>query len=529
MIQISGQAQPALESRTAFGCPGHEFYFEGTKMNLRHSAFAILALSLTAMSGAGTTLPEGVDDIESMKRRADGKFEVTCSDGRTEIVDDAKIRADQVCNPLSTGVHISQCNQVKSSQTPTEIQNVASCPLTVTSENQISIVFIVDNSGSMGAHHATYAPLISKFLRGLSAAQISWNAEVISTDTSNAPFVGTSKTPSMKTTPEAIELIVSKLGTSGSGHEQHYGALNSLLTKTPGFLSKGLPIIIVITDEEDQSTQTVDTVTQKFALVAPQGGLAFSFLPTDASNCAPDGPAWKFAGTRHEKFLNTFGGKKFDLCAAPTDIDLAFQTIANEIQVAAPTASTTTVYDLVNTKTIFLPANVNPTSVQVAAGGIRLPKGQQSIGGYWEFDAKQVAIVFHDFAFVTSKPMNFEVTYSTPLTLPSPTPTPTATITPTPTPTATPSPSPTVTVTPSPTPTPTVSPSPTPTAIAACPADFVAQQAQLDQWISKCDAFARVILQGGNPKPGFRCMLPSAQIFDGDQYYADAKKACGIQ
>jgi hypothetical protein len=74
-----------------------------------HVVSSVLLLSTAACQAAEPSDGVGVDessvieDATSIVRRPDGAFDVTCADGRTEVVTADQIRADDVCTPPPSG------------------------------------------------------------------------------------------------------------------------------------------------------------------------------------------------------------------------------------------------------------------------------------------------------------------------------------------------------------------------------------------------------------------------------------------
>jgi hypothetical protein len=76
-------------------------------LNLTAARFFFVSLTGIAMAACassssseetGTSAQEQITDIASMVQRADGRFDVVCKNGSTEVVTAAQVAANQVCN-----------------------------------------------------------------------------------------------------------------------------------------------------------------------------------------------------------------------------------------------------------------------------------------------------------------------------------------------------------------------------------------------------------------------------------------------
>lgn len=76
-------------------------------MSNRSSSFVIVSFALATACSVGESERAGqveqaqVDDVQSMERRSDGRFDVVCRDGRREIVTSEDILANRVCRTTS--------------------------------------------------------------------------------------------------------------------------------------------------------------------------------------------------------------------------------------------------------------------------------------------------------------------------------------------------------------------------------------------------------------------------------------------
>lgn len=142
---------------------------------------------------------------------------------------------------------------------------------TATFDPKGDILFVVDNSGSMGDHQRLLAENIKKFTEVfLKSSILDFNIAVVSTDTERlwgtccGEFYGTIKVVN-RLTPNADEILAKNLmiGIGGSGYERLFDPVmlalseNLLQGVNKNFLREDAGLsVIFITDAEDQSKLT---------------------------------------------------------------------------------------------------------------------------------------------------------------------------------------------------------------------------------------------------------------------------------
>lgn len=218
------------------------------------------------------------------------------------------------------------------------------------------ILFVVDNSNSMGPHQENLAENIKLFTSVfLNNSILNYNIGVISTDTenrlssnANGKLYGDIRVVN-KQTPNANGVLGSNLmmGIGGSGYERSFDPI--LLALTPplvttwnaGFLRDDAALIVIfITDAEDQSQNTDPNRLYDFLLKLKNGDkrkvLSYgAIIPSGVTNCERDpnnygGPAPE--PKRIEAFLEITDPKKkniVNLCA--TDYGTRLAEFATDI------------------------------------------------------------------------------------------------------------------------------------------------------------------------------------------------------
>ena len=125
---------------------------------------------------------------------------------------------------------------------------------------QLDILFVIDNSGSMGTHQTHLANQIDLFLQGLGAlSHIDYQIGVITTDT--ARRMDLRKTPYKKGDPVINLKKMLQVGTNGPATEVHLATIqqaliDSIASQSVFYRSKAHLAIIFITDTDDQGSVT---------------------------------------------------------------------------------------------------------------------------------------------------------------------------------------------------------------------------------------------------------------------------------
>lgn len=259
------------------------------------------------------------------------------------------------------------------------------------------ILFVVDNSGSMGDHQTNLANNISLFTSTfLEKSIIDYNIAVINTDNGGiyttgfccGKFVGETKIIS-KTTLRANYVLRQNLlvGINGSGEESPFGAVLNALSPAllqdwnSGFLRNDAALIVVfITDAEDQSDASAQELYD-YLLRLKNGRkhrlLAYGALvPTIEVGCRRDED--RVYPRKIEQFLsmvpNAGRSNVFSLCDEQFGAHLA--GIATEIvnQVSS---------------TVYLTRFPDLETIQVVYGNLTIPQDEKK---GWVYDRSLNAI-----------------------------------------------------------------------------------------------------------------------------------------
>jgi hypothetical protein len=128
-------------------------------------------------------------------------------------------------------------------------------------DEQVDILFVVDDSGSMAEEQAALAAGFSTFLAELEASSTAYRIALVSTsqdasDLDRTEFVG--DPPVLNPTTDTVALFQERviLGVKGSDHEKGLQAAADALDANPGFLRDGANLVVLfVTDEDDCSDE----------------------------------------------------------------------------------------------------------------------------------------------------------------------------------------------------------------------------------------------------------------------------------
>lgn len=257
--------------------------------------------------------------------------------------------------------------------------------------NKVDILFVVDNSGSMGVHQANLNKnakvFIDKFVVG---NRMDWRIGVLSADPANPPYVGMPPNDLLDRTlrdPVTVfQTAVSKLGTSGSA-EQPLDAAIKGLKDNPGFMRPGATLaIIIITDAKEQSSvDGLQFLAAIKALQASKGQLiVYGVLANLEFGCQTQEDPYDFKTSPYNVAFEATKGKYYKLCEdfGPNLADLGNDLVTR-----------------IDRPYIQLASRPYINTVKVIHKGKELEGGPLSRGGYWLYDFDLNRIVFNNLDF----------------------------------------------------------------------------------------------------------------------------------
>ncbi|MDP7112083.1 MAG: vWA domain-containing protein, partial [Myxococcota bacterium] len=241
------------------------------------------------------------------------------------------------------------------------------------------LLWVVDNSCSMEPEQTALAALGGQVIDFLTAEGVDYQLGVVTTDNAHLQGAEPVMTPWTANVAEVFEATV-QVGTAGDGIEQPlhhaWSALSAPLTDpggpNDGFLRDGAALaVIVVTDEDDQSTEPVDELASIFSALKPDPTMvALNAVHPGETGCtAPDG--WIDAAPRLHATVALMGGVEVSVC----DVDWSAAWTGVPDLLLGPLR----VYELT-----FSPM---PATLEISVGGVPLVDG-------WSYDEDQNAIVF---------------------------------------------------------------------------------------------------------------------------------------
>lgn len=209
------------------------------------------------------------------------------------------------------------------------------------------ILFVVDDSGSMGNDQTKLANSFSTFITWLLDHTISFHIGVTTTDMSTGGNQGTfygSPKVLENDTPNLVAEFTDNVhvGTSGSASEKGLDGAVAALTypnianENAGFLRDDAKLFVVfVSDEEDQSTESVSYYVDLLTAVKdgnPEDLFLAAIAGPATGSCSGDGTAP--AAPRYNEAIALTGGLYGSIC--DSDFGVTLQNLAFEI--TSPTA-----------------------------------------------------------------------------------------------------------------------------------------------------------------------------------------------
>jgi hypothetical protein len=211
---------------------------------------------------------------------------------------------------------------------------------TVTYNNKVDIVLMMDNSSSMSQYQTKFSDQVPAMLSSLDRLGMDYNIVVVTSDMrsggSGGMFVGSPKILN-KNTPNLVNLLKSRVqqGQAGSDLERGLQSIQDVLSPNylqnegVGFLrSDALLAVIALSNEDDYSSSSIasleqffDTLKPKFKGTTQAWLMNFIGVPSLTSSCSTVlGGEYKEPGLRWIELANYSGGTVQAIC----DTSLAY-------------------------------------------------------------------------------------------------------------------------------------------------------------------------------------------------------------
>jgi hypothetical protein len=274
---------------------------------------------------------------------------------------------------------------------------------------KVDILWVVDNSGSMGEEQVSLQKNFNQFIKEFTnLKQADWKMGLISTDIDEDPYLGFKNSIGgefnyLDPNPEQRFIdAVGRLGISGTYDEREMDSVINVLDRNPDFVRPGAYLaIIFLTDEPDHSSIDVFDFNKYLLtlknnnneLIEVHGGFTSRDLPI-----CPAGETWSYVGSNFETMINFFKGSYFDLCSYDFGKELAL--LANKIAAK------------LEYPRVLLKDKPYLCSIEVSFKGEKLPPGKIENGGKWFFDEANNSIVFYSLSFVNNDQEILDISYT---------------------------------------------------------------------------------------------------------------------
>lgn len=272
--------------------------------------------------------------------------------------------------------------------------------------NQLDILWVIDNSGSMSSHQQNVIANMDRFITSLTAkSSLDWRSGLISTSVDDEPFGGFKSGDMLEYSDPGVaakfKAAVAKLGTNGDATEKTFEPVMKALTNYPRFLRPSAALaLIVISDAPEQSKIDVGAFVQ--FLQRAKGNLSsiyfYGFLnPSDW--CTSTDEAFTWAGNPFEILNKQLKGQIYKLCDPNFSNNLSDlgKNLGQEL----------------SSFRIYLKDIPRIGTIRVTYNGQPLMGGPKDKGGFWTYRIDINAIEFSDLSFAPgvneSVKVNFDV------------------------------------------------------------------------------------------------------------------------
>lgn len=152
---------------------------------------------------------------------------------------------------------------------------------TITGEKTVDILWVIDNSGSMADEQANVIANFSSFITGFIQEDLDFQMAITTTDVSTSALCGATRvgadylnTSYMNSDPADFQSKFNAgiaAGVNGSGYERGLQAAECFKDKNASFFRSGSSktVIIVVSDENDQSPKSVSDYVAAFQQLEP--------------------------------------------------------------------------------------------------------------------------------------------------------------------------------------------------------------------------------------------------------------------
>lgn len=278
---------------------------------------------------------------------------------------------------------------------PLEEQNEEFTVKELSGNSQVDIVWVIDNSGSMGEEQQDVVDNAKLFMQEfVKSAWIQWKIGIISTDESEDPFLGfDSSDQFVKGDPDPVDRFkkaVQRLGIMGSGTEKSFFNLKRHFDNYPGFLRKNAALAMIFVTDEDEGGESFGGITTpdfvKYLLTKKSNIntiRAYGIFGAQDLGCSAG--SFSYASSRFEEIFGVIKGLIYPVCSPDFGKNLA--DLGKDIVSA------------ITYPRLLLKERPLPASIKVFYEKSELPGGKLEEGGIWTYDYSMNAIQFYNLDF----------------------------------------------------------------------------------------------------------------------------------
>ncbi|MBY0370738.1 VWA domain-containing protein [bacterium] len=273
-------------------------------------------------------------------------------------------------------------------------------------ENKVDILWVIDNSGSMGNHQQQLIKNADTFINAFVAnGGLEWKMGIVSTDIRQDPYIGfTNSTLLTYQSPDNVQEFkraVARLGTMGDAYEKTFAPIKQHLTDYPDFPRKNAVLaIIMVTDAPEQSNIEAQDVIQFLTAVKGDIRRVVSYgVFADDTECDYTDEPWEYPGSPYEELIKATSGIRYILCS---DFGQNLADMGKDL------------VQRVRRPYILLAERPIESTLRVVYKGKDLPGGPFESGGKWLYDFRQNRVVFHDLNFAPTDQEEVTILYDVP-------------------------------------------------------------------------------------------------------------------
>jgi hypothetical protein len=251
---------------------------------------------------------------------------------------------------------------------------------------KLDILWVVDDSGSMSDEQTALGTNFSAFIDAFIMKDVDFKMAITTTDTSSINKKGKmvygsdTKLTSAKAAENVTQFKADfkslvKVGISGDGYEKGLEAAEGFLPRYPGFLrSDAYLAVVVISDEPDQSSKTVEAYTDYYKSFKSEGGLVkvYSIVDTTGTSTLEKRYALASANTAgtvadiHNSFYNSLSDMGDTIINLLDSFALANNPVAGSLKVYVNGSETTSYsYDAASRSIKFDQGSLPPVGAEV--------------------------------------------------------------------------------------------------------------------------------------------------------------------